>query len=218
MIKVNCATHTEFAARHLVNQLGKLGHQAQLVDSLNLVDRSLHIIYNAHALKYLPPNYIIMNTEVGQSHWFTGEYLKRIANARAVWDYSEKNQRCYYHSKKCIVTPGVNPQQVGEKDIPLLFYGWIDGSERRKSILDDLQTKHDIFIVTDTLGQSMWDLLSRTKVVLNVHYYDNSPPELYRICEAISFGCSVWMHDENEEISTMHDNLEELKQALNISL
>lgn len=214
MIKIHTAIHTEFAARHLVNQLAKLGHQAQIIDDINYSDRSLHIIYDSHALKFMPPNYVVMNTEIAQSHWFSPEYLRRIKKARAVWDYSERNQSRYENPKKSIVTPGLNPQHHNGKDIDCLFYGWIEGSKRRQEILRDLSKVREIFTVTNTVGPSMWDLLRRAKVVINIHYYDDSPLELYRIHEAVSHGCKVWLHEESQEITTVHDNLEELKQAL----
>lgn len=216
MINIYFDRHTEFASRHLVNQLGKLGYKARITDRLNVNDKSLHLIYNGHNLGRMPPNYIIMNTEIGGSHWFNDKYFDKIKNAIAVWDYHEKNQPSYEHEKKSIVTPGIDPQNFKKKDIPLMFYGWIDGSERRRLILDELSKELKILIVTNILGKNMWRLLGRTKTVINVHYYDDSPPEMYRICEAISFGCKVWMYDEKEEITTYHDNLEELKEALKL--
>jgi hypothetical protein len=191
MIKIRTQPHTEFAARHLVNQLAKLGKPAQIIDHIDPNSKDLHIIYNSHELHVLPKRWICMQTEIAQSHWFNAEYLTKIRKALAVWDYSEVNQQHYYHPRKSIVTPGYAPQPVKEKTIDYLFYGWIEGSERRKRILEELQKEIDIMVVTNTVGPPMWDILSRTKVVINIHYYENSPPEWYRFCECASFGARM---------------------------
>lgn len=72
-------------------------------------------------------------------------------------------------------------------------------------------------VVENTLHQQMWDILKRTKVVINIHYYDNSPLELYRLHESISHGCKVWLHEENKFYESAGDNLEEIKEGLKVA-
>lgn len=218
MIKVRTQPHTEFAARHLISQLAKLGRQAKLIDNIDPNDKSLYIIYNSHELHVLPKNWICMQTEIAQSHWFTPEYLTKVRKALAVWDYSEVNQNHYHHPKKAIVTPGYNAQPFKEKDIEWLFYGWIEGSPRREKILNDyyLSASVPIKVITTTVGPPMWDMLSRAKEVVNIHYYENSPLELYRIKESLSHGCKVYLHEEEVRYEDTSDNLEELKNAISM--
>jgi len=191
--KIFTIPHTLFAAQHLVKQLNKLGHDASICNEI-LDDEFIYIIYNAAAdnLK-IPKNYIVYQTEISTSHWFTPKYFNIIKGALAVWDYSESNVNKYraYNRNILIVPPGIEPQPTLEKDIPLLFYGWIKGSQRRFSALRAIERKMPIKIVTATMGSEMWDILSRTKTVVNIHYYNNSPLELFRINEALSFGCHV---------------------------
>lgn len=216
-MKIVCQPHVAFAARHLVNQLEKLGRKALIVDQINPRDKDIHIIYNVHELSVLPENFICMQTEVAYSHWFRPDYLAKIRKAKAVWDYSPVNQANYFHQNKAIVTPGVSPQPAVEKDIEYLFYGWVEGSLRRQQALWKIQEEMPVTIINNTVGQEMHDILARTKQVINIHYYDDSPKELYRICESVSFGCKVWMYDEGEFITEQHDNLEELKHALKLA-
>jgi hypothetical protein len=216
MIKIRTQPHTEFAARHLVNQLAKLGKPAQIIDYIDPNSKDLHIIYNSHELHVLPKRWICMQTEIAQSHWFNAEYLTKIRKALAVWDYSEVNQQHYTHPRKAIVTPGYAPQAITEKDIEWIFYGWLQGSERRENILNNYYLCADkpIKVITTTTGPDMWHILSRTKEVVNIHYYENSPLELYRIKESLSHGCRVYLHDEQVWYEDISDNFEELKTAI----
>lgn len=178
-----------------------MGQPARWVDGVDTNSPNLHIIYGAHNHLRLPKRYILYQTEVAGSHHFSPRYLQYIRRAIAVWDYSATNIPAYRHlnTNIHIVPPWVQKSFVEDevRDIPILFYGWIEGSPRRQRLLQEinqqLATRHSkpITIITNTLGPEMWHLLRRTRVVLNLHYYDNSPLELFRITEAMSHGCRV---------------------------
>lgn len=189
-MKIWTIPHTLFAAKNLVLELNKFGIPSQLVEEI-ADDDEIYIIYGALNAPKIPKNYIVYQTEIAGTHFFNERYLAIIKNAIAVFEYAEQNLSAYKHDNVIYLAPGVYPQPAVEKDIPLLFYGWIDGSERRKTILDIISKEYGVKIVTNITGQAMWDILSRTKVVLNIHYYDNSPLELFRISEAVSHGCRV---------------------------
>jgi hypothetical protein len=137
----------------------------------------------------------------------------------SVWDYSELNVPRYskFNRKVSIVTPGIQHVPTNGKDIDYLFYGWITGSERRKRILKEIQDKLDVMVIENTLMSDMWNILKRAKVVINIHYYDKSPLELYRIHESISHGCQVYLQDEGRYYEGAADNLEEVKRGLQIA-
>lgn len=216
-IKVWSNIHCSFASLHLVNQLKKLGHQAEIIQEWDKNDESLHILYQVSNKSGLPKNYILQQTEPWNSHWFNEHYIQStIKNALAVWDYSERNQKHYEHEKRCIVTPGINKQSHPVKDIPYLFYGHIDGSERRQKWIDSFQAEGNL-VVTNTCGPEMWKMLARTKTVFNIHYHDDSPLELYRFDESVSFGCEVWLVDEKRLYKEGHDNLEEIAHGLKLA-
>lgn len=219
MFKIISPPHTRFAAIIMQEQLNKLGYGASLVDVIDYKDDSIYLIYNASTLTKLPKRYIVLQTEVSNSHWFTHQYLKTLTNAMAVWDYSELNTHRYKRLNKnvAIVTPGLKRVEHNGKDITFLFYGWIQGSNRRQSILSDLKSRYNLMVVENTLTTEMWDILKRTRVVINVHYYDNSPLELYRLHESISHGCEVWLHDERRLYEGAKDNLEEIKEGLKVA-
>lgn len=217
--KIITVSHTAFAAAILVSQLEKLGHTAKIVDSIDVRDPDVYIIYNAVGIRRLPKNYIVQQTEIHCSHWFNLGYLRILRNALAVWDYSEQNVKRYEKQNKniSIVTPGVHNVETNGKDIDFLFYGWLKGSERRQRILSEIQKELRVTVIENTLRGTMWDLLKRTKEVINIHYYDNSPLELYRLNESISHGCKVFLQDEHAYYDHAYDNLEEIKQGLKVA-
>jgi hypothetical protein len=207
MIKVFPIRHTMFAARHLVTQLNLLGVDALLVDKIERGDKSIYIIYNAAGVAVLPKRYIVMQTEIAGSHWFTWRYMNTLKNALCIWEYNEDNISAYkhVHKKIAVVSPGICPQQgAPSRDISILFYGWVQGSERREKMLKELVHTLPVGIITNKLENEIWDLLRRTQVVINLHYYDNSPLELFRINEALSFGCEVVSEGCSEKYSMVH--------------
>jgi hypothetical protein len=217
IIKIWSNLHCAFAANHLVKQLDKLELKAVVVEDVEKGDDSLHILYQWAKKSYVPKNYILVQTEPWFSHFFDQSYFKTIENAKGVWDYAPENQLVYHHPAKCIVTPGVFPKSYKAKDIDCLFYGHIEGSPRRREIVEQLAKIHNLKVITNTTGPEMYKLLARTKLVMNVHYHDNSPLELYRFDEAASYGCDVWLEDEQRYYTEGHDNLEEIRHGLKIA-
>jgi hypothetical protein len=193
-IKIYFRWHIYTAAKHLTEQLCGLGYDAVLVVDVDANDDSLYIIYCAFCISQFPKNYIVYQTEVAGSKWFDEQYRKILAGASAVWDYSEENLKHYTYLGKAasIVTPGialVEGKIKEERDIPLLFYGSLN--ERRRNLLTSVKRYGKIYMAHNLYGEEMYALLRRTKVVLNLHYYQHAPLEVFRINEALSYGCHV---------------------------
>lgn len=189
-MKIITGRHCEFDAMNLAKTLTELGYESELVTEIDVNDSDMYIIYQASGIKVLPKNYIIQQTEPCTSHWFSNQYMHTLRYARAVWDYSQVNINAYhaYVRNWAFVPPQIYPQKVLEKTIPKLFYGHIEGSDRRARILKSLP---DIEIITNLTGPKMWTKLQQTETVYNIHYADDSPLELYRIAECLSLGCQV---------------------------
>jgi hypothetical protein len=193
-IKIYYRWHIYTAAKHLAEQLCSLGYDAMLVTEVDANDDSLYIIYCAFCIAAFPKNYIVYQTEVAGSKWFDAQYMKILAGAPAVWDYSEDNIKQYADLGRTVstVTPGIAKPQIeitGERDIPLLFYGSLN--ERRRNLLATINRYGKIYMAHNLYGEEMYALLKRTKVVLNLHYYRHAPLEVFRINEALSYGCHV---------------------------
>lgn len=77
--------------------------------------------------------------------------------------------------------------QPDTRDIDILFIGTMNA--RRQTILDSLHERFDreiykdinIHVVTTLFGDDLVQLLQRTKIVINLHYYEHAILEVFRI-------------------------------------
>jgi hypothetical protein len=198
MIKVLCPVAVRFDAMLLVQELQQLGHDAIIITKPVPNDSSLHIVYGCRYLKAMPKHYILMQTEIAGTHLFSPEYYRAIKNAVMVWEYQPANLWVYegLNAKVHLIPPRIAPADSLRvirlpKDIDVLFYGWLEGSLRRELMLAAIRQQVKVKVVTDITGPAMWRLLARSKVVLNLHYYTDSPLELFRVHEALSHGCHL---------------------------
>jgi len=193
--KILTQRHIDFDARLLNETINTLGYPCEIVDSIDIYDDSIYIIYCANTVKVLPANYIVYQVEVFSSKWFTPRYLETIKGALCVWEYDRMNATSYkgYNQNVFIVPPGIKRQPVVEKDIDILFYGSMNS--KRQHILAELGNEFNITVANGYFGKDMWDMLARAKTVLNIHFYESVrgkyPLETFRVNEALSFGCDV---------------------------
>lgn len=165
--------------------------------------KDLHIIMCPNVFYDFPQNYIAYQFEQAHSKWFTPDYINKLNNSIEIWEYSEYNIQYFNGSfkKPHVYVPigdlGVGEQDLSQtRDIDILFYGEFMNSPRRKQFLEEIKKYKDIKIVdgfssNNTFGSSITDLLKRTKVVLNHHFYENGQLEVVRLYEALSYGCKV---------------------------
>lgn len=178
-----------FASRLLYKQMVRLGKSVEIVNRIDPKDESsIWIIYNNSLSWAVPKHYISYQTEQIGTHWFNDRYYERLSKSIAVWEYNAINIDCYNHcnSNIQIVSTGIDLQPKQPKKIPMLFYGAI--SERRKKAIESI---NGITVVTDMLGNAIQPILASSKTVINIHYYDRSPLETFRINEALSHHCNV---------------------------
>jgi hypothetical protein len=129
----------------------------------------------------LPPNSIILNLE--QVHpdnpWMTSSYT-RLLRSFPVWDYASRNiERLKSHfgvDTASLVQIGYLPlmRQIVSavvQDVDVLFYG--NRNARRHHILD-LMSGCGLKVVSlqNVYGAERDAWIARSKVVLNMHYYD----------------------------------------------
>ena len=129
------------------------------------------IIFNTEQLEGL--------SELSDHRKYWSERISEFGKRFEMWDYSRRNI-------ETLNKMGVNNIKLVEigfqkelatinhsmkKDVDVLFYGIIN--ERRKKILDDLEKKDIKVKVLDSVWgkeRDMW--ISRSRIVLNMHYYD----------------------------------------------
>ena len=138
----------------------------------------------------IPDNSIIYNLEQIEptSKWFEPAF-RRLLREFVVWDYSARNiQRVrllvdaakVHHVPIGYVSEMSRIESAASQDIDVLFYGSIN--PRRNKIMHDLRAAGlQLHTAFDVYGAERDALIARSKVVLNMHYYDSSIFEIVRV-------------------------------------
>lgn len=140
----------------------------------------------------IPPNSIIFNSEqINSDSRMVLNPLYEQLNRFIFWDYSDRNIE-----KLRIIAPNASILKINigyveeleriktlneeEKDIDFLFYGAIN--ERRKKILNELSSHGcNVYATQSAFGVERDNLISRSKIVLNIHYYETKIFEIVRV-------------------------------------
>lgn len=156
---------------------------------------NIYIIVGGHRIKTTPLKYIIYQTEQPGSKWFNDNYFEVLRRSICVWDFSPRLVDLWIQKDiSAKFVPIRIPLNIfyddclhrthfsgGEKDIDVLFYGGFN--ERRvkmKNTLDKLGIKV-VFRFHDLFENDRENLISRSKIVLNIHFYEKASLEVHRI-------------------------------------
>jgi hypothetical protein len=139
-----------------------------------------------HTRIFVPHDAIIFNTEVKATEWFTEDY-KTLLRRHEVWDYSAANV-------EWLLSQGIDARHVpigyhpvlerivkaDHQDIDVLFYG--SGTERRERIWNEVKALGlECVWLYGIYGAERDAFIGRSKIVLNLHFYEQSPPEDVRL-------------------------------------
>lgn len=138
----------------------------------------------------VPRSSIIVNTEPlfsrQNSDWT--ERMVNLARLYRIWDYNERNidrlnelgardvhlLRIGYQPELARIPRASNP------DIDVLFYGSIN--DRRNAVIQQLRSRGlNIVPLYGVYGRERDGYIARSKVVLNMHYYDQNIFEVVRV-------------------------------------
>lgn len=178
-------------AELMLYSLQDLGHDTCI--QFNAIDTSAkNIIIGIHLLdlqyaKQLPGDTILINTEQVQStHW--NETILNWVQIFETWDYSTQN----IDALKLKGINNVKYLNIGyqqelnriafatNKDIDVLFYGHVN--PRRAQILTALKMEGlSVCLLNNLYGQSRDEHIARSKIVLNLHYYESQIFEIIRV-------------------------------------
>ena len=174
------------------DSLNELGYACRLTGRISEIEGT-PIVFGANLLgdeaQHLPDDTIIFNLEQvsPDSPWMKNQYPDLLKRFR-VWDYSPQNIRELKRLNICNAihcSIGYNKTleyqlRVENKDIDVLFYGSLN--ERRIRILNEL-ARHGVRVkhLYDVYGQDRDKFIARSKIVLNVHYYETSIFEIIRV-------------------------------------
>ena len=168
----------------------------------------------------LPKNkYIIyqieqLNQTIYEYNKLSEKILYLMENCYSLFDYSNKNLEYYpdyLREKVKILTPLIKEEENDKEEeennqekIDILFIGTINN--RRELILDKLheysidnRLYYNIKIVSNTFGNELDKLIKNSKLVINLHYYDNALLEIFRIHELLVYDCKILSENPGTE-------------------
>lgn len=182
--------------------LQELGHAVAIGDN-TLDPAATNIVLGAHLLSEaealaLPPTTIVYNLEQLGSAELPAWYPALASRVR-VWEYSELNLP-YWSQVSTIMPVSLVPvghatvldriSSAPEQDIDVLFYGSMN--ERRKRILVELEAAHiKVHHAFGVYGEERDALIARSKVILNIHFYESKVFEIVRVSYLLTNGKAV---------------------------
>ncbi|MGI0479450.1 glycosyltransferase family protein [Geminocystis sp. CENA526] len=190
-----CLIETQYMIHY---SLQDMGFDSIISDDWQMLDRQ-YIMLGVNNLVYpnqieLPPNAIIYNLEqiYPESPWIQSGYLDYLYQY-PIWDYSLSNIAQLqkwginnvkylpigYHS--CLSSIEHHHNQ----DIDVLFYGSIN--QRRQKIIDELE-KEGVKVKTlfGVYGEERNRYIARSKIVLNMHFYEAQVFEIVRVSHLLA--------------------------------
>lgn len=193
--------------------VSKLGFEAPIVRSAkDIVGQAIVLGCNLIpqlGLLDIPKNLILFNLEQIQldSPWMSQSYLS-ILRSYPVWDYSYRNiQELKKLGINNVTHCGIGyeteltkiPQS--EEDIDVLLYGSLN--DRRMEILKELRNNDlNVMGLFGVYGEERDKYIARSKVILNIHYYEARVFEIVRVSYLLAnkkFVISELGHDNNLE-------------------
>lgn len=218
--------HCRYVAELLVSALERAGIAARAIYEVpeGPYDDVPHFVICPQMFERLPGLYVSFQMEQSVStRWFTPEYLRKLENSFAIFDYSLENiaklvsmglqaRQFYYLPIGPLPGYALDAPPV-EKEYDVLFYGDIN-NERRRTCISELETVCRVKVISDLFGPAMADELRRARVVVNIHYYPGALLESTRLWECLSLGCLVVSErasdmDRHEELQSLVDFVDE---------
>lgn len=169
-----------------------IGHSAQIQENVFDV-AATNVLLGSHLLSFqqaldIPPGSVVYNLEQLGGPSLPQQFYE-VARRHRVWDYSPQNIK-QWNAMGCTQRPVLVPlgyvpelsriPSSKAQDIDVLFYGSLN--QRRIRIVKALQ---DAGVTVRTLfgvyGRERDELIARSKLVLNVHFYDAKIFEVVRV-------------------------------------
>jgi hypothetical protein len=182
--------------------LRSLGHDSVITTDGDLADRR-HIVLGSNLLPGYPMRIagsaILYNLEQVESAspWLSPELL-RLFRSHVLWDYSRRNAAALkaFDVQVAHVLPVGYVKELTRirlapaPDIDVLFFGSVN--PRRRDVIDAMRaTGLNVQAVFGAYGAERDALIARSKLVLNLHYYEAKVLEIVRISYLLANRCAV---------------------------
>lgn len=207
-ITILTTKHTLYVAKLVENCLKQLWTPVKIItEEPEIYGEELHIVICPQIFHHMPDRYIAFQMEqTVSSRWMTDRYFDILRNAYAVFDYSLVNIRyfkeqsdighMFYYLPIDYLRGYAGPQCEPEYDV--LFYGDAN-NPRRRAMLEELSNEFRVKVLSEVFGDELYRELSKAKVVVNLHYYENAMLETTRLYEVLSLGASVIVSERSSD-------------------
>jgi hypothetical protein len=172
------------------------------------------VLLNAQLHTEIKFYYIILNSEQTESPFLKNKYYIKLLKDNIVFSYSdsitkwlEKNIQIKIYGS--FYFPFIKSICNCRREYDVVFVGTI--SNKRREILDNLK-KTSLNVYCDfewkhSNPEDLNNLLNKSKVVLNIPYYNNNSLETHRIIKALSCGCSVIsLRSADDELDAVYED------------
>jgi hypothetical protein len=186
----------ESIAMNFKRILNKIGYQIIIVYDLTeaeCIESSENTLYliicnSLTSKKILPKQFIVFQIEQSTSRYFDHNYLSMLNKSNYIWDFSIKNTNKYSDYVSAAINYMPMPFHLyandNDTEFDILFYGSTNG--RRTRILNTLKTKYNIRI-SNSCGEERDLMISKCKIVINLHYYTDCALETSRLNEVLAY-------------------------------
>jgi hypothetical protein len=161
-------------------------------ECINSTENELYIFINTTMIMhdYFPKIFILYQLEQSTSNWFSKKYYNYINNSNYIWEFSIKNRLLYNDIPLNQINYQMTPYYLN--NIPsnnieydVFFYGATN--VRRQKILNKISEIYNLKIGFGIIGDEKYDIISKSKIILNIHYYDDCSLEACRINEILQY-------------------------------
>ena len=219
--------HCIYVGEEIAAALRHVGIRSRIIHAMpeGGYDDVAHFVICPQMFEQLPGMYVSFQMEQSvSSRWFTEDYVRKLENSFAIFDYSLTNiaklqkmglyaQQIYHVPIGYLENYGPDRSADESADYDVIFYGDIENARRRKFI-SELNKVCKVKVINDLFGDALHRELARAKMVVNIHYYPNALLETTRLWECLSLGKLVV--SERSSDMDQHDNLVDLVDFVDV--
>ena len=157
-----------------------------------LTNNELYIFIHISMIKHnkIPKLFVVYQVEQTQSNWFNDKYYRYLENATYIWEFSIKNKYLYNYIDQNKIFYQMIPYYLENKSdnkeisYDIFFYG--AKNIRRQRILECLKS-FNLKIGYDIYDNERDDMINKSKIILNLHYYNDCSLETCRLNEILKY-------------------------------
>ena len=177
-----------------------------------------HIIKNSKCFIYFMEQTSSRNKDNPKK--YTSQYNKLtneiIKHSLLSFDYNKDNFK-YLENIIYLPPPVIINNNQCDKIYDILFIGLVNDLTRRNPILENLKRFFKIKIVYDKNGDELTEIINQSKVVLNLHYYnENTLLEEVRLNEIINSDTHILSELPHIDVDNMKDKYKNRVNFINI--